>query len=67
MSLKVKTATITAIVDGMEKAVKILIVDESESPAEEDISIGFNNGTATIRGLNNLNVSYSGTTAIIGR
>lgn len=67
MSLKVKTATITAIVDGMEKAVKILIVDESESPAGENISISFNDGTATIRGLNNLNVSYSGTTAIIGR
>lgn len=67
MSLKVKTGTITAMVDGMEKVVKVLILDESESPTGENISISFNDGTATIRGLNNLNISYSGTTAIIGR
>lgn len=61
MALPVRVAKITALINGTQKTVKVLVVDEGE-----EISISYNGTIATIDGLESINIEYTGTTAEIG-
>lgn len=61
MALPVRVARITALINGQEKNVKVLVIDEGE-----EISITYSGTIATIEGLESTNIEYTGTTAEIG-
>ncbi len=62
MSLKVKPARITVMMDGVEQTVSVLILDEDNG----GIEIEYSGTTAEISNLASTNISYSGTTVTIG-
>ena len=66
MVLRVKAAEMTAVVNGTERTVKILVIDDGFVPEGEDVSISFDGATAKITGLASVDISYNGTTAEIG-
>lgn len=62
MSLKVKPARMTVMIDGIEQTVTVLILDEDNG----NVEIEYSGTTANISNLASTNISYSGTTATIG-
>lgn len=65
MALEVKTAKMSAIVDGVWQEVTILVVGDAR-PVGEGITINYSEKLATITGLAGTRVSFSGKTATIG-
>lgn len=65
MGLEVQLATITAMVNGEEKNLTILVVGD-ERPAGDPITITYSGQRATINGLHSTDISYNATNAIIG-
>lgn len=62
MSLKVKPARMTVMINGIEQTVAVLILDEDNG----NVEIEYSGTTANISNLASTNISYSGTTATIG-
>lgn len=65
MGLQVRTAKMTALVNGVPQEVTILVVGDSQ-PSGESISIEYSGKTATIKGLAGTGITFSGKAATIG-
>lgn len=68
MGLQVRTAKMTALVNGVPQEVTILVVGDSQPspPSGESISIEYSGKTATIKGLAGTGITFSGRAATIG-